>query len=80
MLAPLFSFALGKALFDYVRGPRAERPAPAPAWWTGRPGIALASGLLVLVIGVWALRFAGYFGGPAPVVSYREWRSHSDGR
>jgi len=77
VLAPLFSLALGKAFVDYVRGPSA---APArshvPAWWTGRPGYALAGGLFVLVLGVWALRFAGYFGGPVPVVSYHEWHAH----
>jgi hypothetical protein len=77
VLAPLFSFALGKAFVDYVQGPRSEPVrSPPPTWWTGRPGFALASGLLVLVVGVWALRFAGYFGGPVPVVSYREWRAH----
>jgi len=31
----------------------------------------------VLVLGVWGLRFAGYLGGPVPVVSYHEWRAHS---
>ena len=77
MLAPLFAFALGKALFDYVRGPEvAPSRSLVPAWWTGRPGVALAGVFLVLVVGVWALRFAGYFGGPVPVVSYREWRAH----
>ena len=81
VLAPLFSCALGKALFDYVRGPRTEPQRPlVPAWWTGRPGIVLASALLVLVVGVWALRFAGYFGGPVPVVSYQEWRAVRVGR
>jgi len=76
ILAPLFSFALGKALFEYVRGPAPRRSVSlARRYWTGRPGIVLASTLLVLVLGVWSLRFAGYFGGPVPVVSYRDWRA-----
>lgn len=73
VLTPLFGLALGAALVDYVRGPRARVPSP-PAWWTGRTGLALASALLALVVGVWALRFAGYFGGPVPVESYSTWR------
>jgi len=74
VLTPLFGLALGAALRDYVRGPRAGARQP-PAWWTGRTGIALASALFVLVLGVWALRFAGYFGGPVPVESYSAWRA-----
>lgn len=59
---------------DYVRGPRASVSSP-PAWWTARTGVVLASALLVLVVGVWALRFAGFFGGPVPVDSYSTWRA-----
>jgi Protein of unknown function (DUF2752) len=33
----------------------------------------LASYLLVLTLGVWLLRFAGYLGGPVPVTSMRDW-------
>jgi hypothetical protein len=29
--------------------------------------------LLVAMLSVWLLRFAGYFGGPVPVVTLREW-------
>jgi len=76
VLAPLFGLALGTALVDYVRGPHARALlSPPPVWWTARSGIVLASTLLVLVLGVWALRFAGYFGGPVPVESYGAWRA-----
>jgi hypothetical protein len=79
VLAPLFALALGAALVDYVRGPRAGAlTASPPAWWTGRIGLGLASALLMLVVGVWALRFAGYFGGPVPVETYGSWRARLD--
>lgn len=74
VLAPLFAGAMLKALSDYVRGGSAEA-APAerpPSFWTGSAGLATASVLLALVVGVWALRFAGYFGGPVPVESLAE--------
>ena len=74
VLAPLFGGALGAGLIDYVRGPRVRVPSPR-TWWTERTGLVLASALLVLVVGVWALRFAGYFGGPVPVESYSTWRA-----
>lgn len=74
VLAPLFGLALGKTLLEYVRGPRTHASL-SPAWWTGRTGLVLASALLVLVVGVWALRFAGFFGGPVPVESYSTWRA-----
>ena len=68
ILAPLFIGAMGKALFEYVRGPTLSA-ARAPSFWSSRPGNITAAVLLVLVLGVWALRFAGYFGGPVPVES-----------
>ncbi|HEX5099987.1 MAG TPA: DUF2752 domain-containing protein [Polyangiaceae bacterium] len=74
VLTPLFGVALGTALVEYVRGPHAHASLP-PAWWTGRTGLVLASALLVLVVGVWALRFAGFFGGPVPVESYSTWHA-----
>lgn len=82
VFAPLFGAAIGKALVDFVRGAPAHvageslpRSLP-PAWWTRAPGIALASALGVLLVGVWLARFAGYFGGPVPVESYHSWFAH----
>ena len=82
VFAPLFGAALGKALVDFVRGtplPTSGAYPPRslpPAWWTRAPGIALASALGVLLLGVWLARFAGYFGGPVPVESYHSWLAH----
>ena len=67
VLTPLFGAALLRATYDYVRGPgHTARPS---AWWTGRTMTWGASILLVLVLGVWLSRFAGWFGGPVPVKS-----------
>lgn len=67
LLVPLFGGALAKVLVDYVRG---VPPRPAPSWWTTRAATLVASTLLVLVVGVWLARFAGYFGGPVAVESW----------
>jgi hypothetical protein len=70
VLAPLMAVITGYALIEYVRG---TPPAPPErAWWAGRTARWLAGALLALLIGVWLLRFAGYFGGPVPVESFRE--------
>ena len=66
VLTPLFGAAMLKALVDYVRG---AELVSTPAWWTGRVVTLLATALLVAVVGVWLLRFAGWFGGPVPVQS-----------
>jgi hypothetical protein len=82
VLAPLFAGAMLKALVDYVRGTSAGTTTTSEArrsFWTRRAGIATASLLLVLVVGVWVLRFAGYFGGPVPVESLAELRERWDG-
>ena len=70
VLVPLFGGALFLVLFDYVRGP--ERPRTTPAWWTSRAATIAFSGLLAVLLGVWVARFAGYFGGPVPVESFRD--------
>ena len=70
LLVPLLAFVFGQALLDYIRG---TPPAlPARAWWAKRTALWLASTLLVLLIGVWLARFAGYFGGPVAVESFRD--------
>ena len=33
--------------------------------------------LFTLTLGVWLARFAGYFGGPVPVTSMRDWLTRS---
>lgn len=71
VLAPLFVWAMSRAAFDYVRGPRsapARRPRPS-----SRVVTALASLLLLATLGVWGARFFGYFGGPVPVETLSDW-------
>ena len=68
VLAPLFLGAMAKVLFDFVRGPP-PHAAPRRSFWITPAGTALASVLLIAVLGVWIARFAGYFGGPVPVQS-----------
>jgi hypothetical protein len=70
LLLPLFAGALAVVLYDYVRGP--GKALTPPAWWTGRAATIAFSGLLVLLVGVWLARFAGYFGGPVSVDSLAE--------
>ncbi|HEY3496341.1 MAG TPA: DUF2752 domain-containing protein [Polyangiaceae bacterium] len=67
LLIPLFVGAMLKAAVDYVRGPSVEQRERS--FWMSRGGLTVASLLLALVLGVWALRFAGLFGGPVPVES-----------
>jgi hypothetical protein len=71
ILVPLFGGALFLVLFDYVRGP--ERPRATPAWWTSRTATLAFSGLLAALLGVC---FAGYFGGPVPVETWRDLDAH----
>lgn len=71
VLAPLFISACGSAAWSYIRGPL---PARQPnAWFASRSATAIASLLLIATLAVWGARFLGYFGGPAPVVTLREW-------
>jgi hypothetical protein len=77
LVVPLMTVIVGKAVVDYVRG--APPAPPNRAWWAGRTAVWLASALLALLVGVWLARFAGYFGGPVPVESFRD-RALGEGR
>ena len=72
LLSPLFIGFVGSAVFELVRGPRPTR-ARARVRWNNRALSLVALWVLVLSLGVWLARFAGYFGGPVPVTSLREW-------
>ena len=72
VLAPLFAAAIGSAAFSYVRGPSAERKPNL--WFASRSATWVATALLVVTLGVWGVRFLGYFGGPAPVTTFRQWQ------
>jgi Protein of unknown function (DUF2752) len=71
VLAPLFIVAVSNAAWDYVRGPSA-RHATTP-WLASRMATAVAWVLLAATLSVWGARFLGYFGGPVPVLTLREW-------
>lgn len=69
LLAPLFAFFVGGALLELARGPSRG----SPLRWRG-PAVNVAAALVLsLTVGVWIARFAGYFGGPAPVISMSAW-------
>jgi hypothetical protein len=72
VLTPLAAYAFGTTLLDYVRGGTAGPAARWLKWFGARARYAAACALLVALLGVWGARFAGYFGGPAPVESLRE--------
>jgi hypothetical protein len=67
VLAPVFAFAIGVSLLDYVRGGAASAPVGVMSWLSVRARYRAAWGLLALTLAVWGARFAGYFGGPVPV-------------
>ncbi len=64
LVTPIFGLALANGAFQYVRGPSVRS---ASSWVLERWVTAAATVLLVVVVGVWLARFAGMFGGPAPV-------------
>ncbi len=66
VMGPLVGWFTARAAFNYFRGPRPSS-APARAVRTERHITIAASVLLVAMLSVWIARFAGYFGGPAPV-------------
>jgi hypothetical protein len=71
VLTPLLVWSISAAALGYVRGPSAHsRPK---LWFSSRTATLLASALLIATLGVWGVRFFGYLGGPAPVVTFRQW-------
>ena len=72
VLAPLFIAFVGTAAVDLVRDPTRPRRRSRIAW-NNRAMNIVAATLFVLTFGVWLARFAGYFGGPVPVTSMRDW-------
>lgn len=72
LLTPLFVGAMTGVALDLVRD--AERPPQRPLWrWSSRATTVAGCVVFVLTLSVWLARFAGYFGGPVPVVSLRDW-------
>ena len=71
LLAPIFIGAMGNIALSYVRGPRAAKSSSP--WLASRSASTLAAILLAATLGVWGLRFLGYFGGPVPVQTFNAW-------
>jgi Protein of unknown function (DUF2752) len=69
LLAPLFAVFVGGAVLELARGPYRASPLRL----RGRAVNVAAALVLSLTLGVWVARFAGYFGGPAPVTSMSAW-------
>jgi len=68
VLTPTYALAIGVAALSYVRGlAPSTAAARAKSFVMSRAFTWAAAALLALVVGVWAARFFGAFGGPAPV-------------
>jgi hypothetical protein len=72
LLGPLFVGFVGVAVLELVRGPLRTRRPPRISW-SSRGVSVVAIFVLVVSLGVWLARFAGYFGGPVPVMTLRDW-------
>jgi hypothetical protein len=72
LLTPLVISVAGVAGWNLLRAPSLQ-PRRHGLFSNGRTMTALATVLLVLTLGVWLARFAGFFGGPVPVTSMRDW-------
>lgn len=71
LVAPLVGMLATSAVYELLRDPRHP---PRLRWRLRRRTVsAAAAALLVLTLGVWIARFAGYFGGPVPVTTMRAW-------
>jgi hypothetical protein len=61
-------------VWQLLRDPTAPRLTPRIRW--NAPALNVTAVLLLaLTLGVWLARFAGYFGGPAPVTTLYGWVS-----
>jgi hypothetical protein len=72
LLSPLFIGFVGVAVLELLRDPSRPRPKPLVRWNSRGMNVA-ATLLLVLTLGIWLARFAGYLGGPVEVTSLRDW-------
>jgi hypothetical protein len=72
LITPLVAVVAGATAWNLLRAPTAK-PSPQLIFSNGRTMTALATILLALTLGVWLARFAGFFGGPVPVTSMRDW-------
>ncbi len=78
-VAPVYVFLVGGLLVGYVRGTPPVDPAQSDRalqrrLLLGRATSAIAGVTIVLLLGVWAARFLGFFGGPVPVQRLWDYR------
>lgn len=73
LLSPLFVLFAGSGALELLRGSAVGPWRASPLRWRGRSFNAAAVLVLSLTLGVWLARFAGFFGGPAPVTSLGAW-------
>ena len=73
VISPFFAWLTASAAYGYVRGPRPNAQRNLKPWLASRTATVLLSALLVATFVVWVARFRGYFGGPAPVETFRQW-------
>ncbi|HEY4103302.1 MAG TPA: DUF2752 domain-containing protein [Polyangiaceae bacterium] len=71
VISPLFAWLTASAAFTFVRGPR--KATNFKPWLASRSATVFLLGLLVATLLVWGARFLGYFGGPTPVETFRDW-------
>lgn len=72
LLGPLFVGFVAVAVLELVREPARARRPPRISW-SSRGVSVIAIFVLVVSLSVWLARFAGYFGGPVPVMTLRDW-------
>ena len=72
LLTPLVISVASATAWSLLRPPHPS-PRRHALFSNGRAMTVLATILLVLTLGVWLARFAGFFGGPVPVTSMRDW-------
>ena len=72
LMAPLFVGFVATATLELVRT-RVEPARPPRLDWSSRGVTVVAVALLIAMLSVWLLRFAGYFGGPVPVTTLGDW-------
>lgn len=73
LLTPLFVLFAASGLVELLRAPQSEPWRASPIRWRGRVFNVVAAVVLAVTLGVWGLRFAGFFGGPAKVTSLGAW-------
>jgi hypothetical protein len=73
LITPLYGYVVLTALVSYVRPAPPAHPPKLRPWFLSRATTLAGLALFGLVLGVWGARFFGYFGGPVPVETWRDW-------